>query len=220
MLLGRPLATFMSHVDASRASNVMLCHASLWELQNQGFALSAVAKHALHVFLTCQEEQLGEGKAERVVPQMVAVHQSARDAAARFQEQLRRPLFVTPKNYLDFVAAYRAQLREHRTRLAETAARLDGGLQRLVQARYAFCHRKRLCKLPACFVDVSNSEAGERVTEQSLFQQAGTMLDAMTTNVTAAIAVMEAAINECTTLLHNAHITLPLLCRPAPRWTP
>ena len=89
----------------------------------------------VHIYCACQEEQMGEGAAERMVHQMVAVHQSARAAAARFQEQLRRPLFVTPKNYLDFVAAYRGQLAGHRARLAATAARLDGGLQRLVQAR-------------------------------------------------------------------------------------
>jgi len=65
---------------------------------------------------------------------MGQVPQSARGAAARSQEQLRRPLYVTPKNYLDFVAAYRSELRGHRAALDTAAARLDGGLQRLVQA--------------------------------------------------------------------------------------
>ena len=70
-----------------------------------------------------------------VLEQMVHVHQSAAAAAAGFQEQLRRALYVTPKNYLDFVAAYRSELRAQHARLAETVSRLDGGLQRLVQAR-------------------------------------------------------------------------------------
>ena len=76
-----------------------------------------------------------------VLEQMVHVHQSARAAAARFQEQLRRALYVTPKNYLDFVAAYRSELRAQHARLAETVSRLDGGLQRLVQA-YRSVHRR------------------------------------------------------------------------------
>ncbi len=82
-----------------------------------------------------QEEELDEATTGLVLEQMVHVHQSARAAAARFQEQLRRALYVTPKNFLDFVAAYRSELRAQHARLAEAVSRLDGGLQRLVQAR-------------------------------------------------------------------------------------
>lgn len=121
--------------------------------QEAGALCTEADVHA-YIRCVCQEEQLGEGAAERVVPQMVAVHQSARAAGARFQEQLRRPLFVTPKNYLDFVAAYRAQLAAHRARLADTAARLDGGLQRLVQARP---YRSEACLMPIAHLHASTA---------------------------------------------------------------
>lgn len=65
---------------------------------------------------------------------MVGVHQSVRAYSVRFLEELRRHNYVTPKNYLDYVGAYKAALADKRQEIDEMAARLDGGLQKLVQA--------------------------------------------------------------------------------------
>ncbi len=119
---------------SARAPLCAAAPAMAQEAQPGLLTASACAEHELIPFALLQEEQLSEDAAERVAAQMVQVHQSARGAAARSQEQLRQPLYVTPKNYLDFVAAYRSELRGHHAALGTAAARLDGGLQRLVQA--------------------------------------------------------------------------------------
>jgi dynein heavy chain len=53
---------------------------------------------------------------------------------ASLQEELRRANYVTPKNYLDFINNYKRALGSNRKQLDETAGRLSGGLQKLVQA--------------------------------------------------------------------------------------
>ena len=75
-------------------------------------------------------DQLREG----VVDHMMMVHQDARASAVKFGEQLRRNAYVTPKNYLDFIDNYKGSLAENRTILGDLAGRLDGGLQKLIQA--------------------------------------------------------------------------------------
>jgi hypothetical protein len=50
------------------------------------------------------------------------------------QEELRRYNYVTPKNYLDFIGNYKRSLGASRKEVDEMAARLDGGLQKLIQA--------------------------------------------------------------------------------------
>jgi hypothetical protein len=64
---------------------------------------------------------------------MVVVHQSARAASRRYADVMRRCNHVTPKSYLDLVAGYRRILGEQRQHCLELAARLDGGLQKLIQ---------------------------------------------------------------------------------------
>ena len=92
-------------------------------------ALSAVATSFL-----AEESGLDGSQKPEVVQHMMLVHRSVRDAAARCLERLRRHVYVTPKNYLDFIASYRSALAGGRASLATTAARLGGGLQKLVQA--------------------------------------------------------------------------------------
>ena len=82
-----------------------------------------------------QEEALEAEVRSSIVSHMVMVHQSVRTFSARFQEQLRRSNYVTPKNYLDFIYNYKHALAENRTTFSGMAARLDGGLQKLIQVR-------------------------------------------------------------------------------------
>ena len=91
-------------------------------------ALSAVAT----VFLAA--EDLPPPAKAAVVEHMMLVHRSVREHSARFLDEMRRHNYVTPKNYLNFISTYRASLADNRQAIADTAARLDGGLKKLVQA--------------------------------------------------------------------------------------
>ena len=71
---------------------------------------------------------------ETVTEHMVVAHQSVREYSAKFYDELRRHNYVTPKNYLDFISNYKKSLVEQRGRNADFSARLDGGLQKLIQA--------------------------------------------------------------------------------------
>ena len=85
-----------------------------------------------------QEEALEAEVRSSIVSHMVVVHQSVRTFSARFQEQLRRSNYVTPKNYLDFIHNYKHALADNRTTFSGMAARLDGGLQKLIQVSTNF----------------------------------------------------------------------------------
>ena len=91
-------------------------------------ALQSVAS----VFL--EDVALPEEVRPQVVEHMVQVHQSVRHFSQRFLEELRRHNYVTPKNYLDFIHNYRKSLVDGRRQVGEMSARLDGGLQKLIQA--------------------------------------------------------------------------------------
>lgn len=52
------------------------------------------------------------------------------------QEELRRANYVTPKNYLDFINNYKRALKSNREMVDEQAARLSGGLTKLIQVLF------------------------------------------------------------------------------------
>uniref|UniRef100_A0A6S8LSH1 AAA+ ATPase domain-containing protein n=1 Tax=Dunaliella tertiolecta TaxID=3047 RepID=A0A6S8LSH1_DUNTE len=91
-------------------------------------ALQSVAS----VFLA--EEVLPEDLRPQIVEHMITVHQSVRTFSARFQEELRRYNYVTPKNYLDFINNYKRALASNRKEVDDMTQRLSGGLQKLEQA--------------------------------------------------------------------------------------
>ena len=99
----------------------------------QAYRAQAGKVHQRCDLLPAQEEELPSDARAKVVTHMVMVHQSVRTFSARFQEQLRRHNYVTPKNYLDFIHNYRQALRDNRRTFSDMAARLDGGLQKLIQ---------------------------------------------------------------------------------------
>lgn len=79
-------------------------------------------------------EQLSDEHKSPVVAHMVFAHQNVSTAAVRFEEELRRKYFVTPKNYLDFIRNYKQQLKENHKRINVSVKRLAGGLQKLIEA--------------------------------------------------------------------------------------
>lgn len=83
------------------------------------------------------EEQLPEDHRANVIHHMVFTHINITVAASRFAEELRRFYYVTPKNYLDFIGNYRVQLNQNGKSIAASKKRLEGGLQKLIEAAAA-----------------------------------------------------------------------------------
>lgn len=79
-------------------------------------------------------EELPDEHRHNIVSHLVFAHQNVMVAAARFAEELRRNYYVTPKNYLDFISNYRAQLASSKKHISGQTKRLEGGLQKLIEA--------------------------------------------------------------------------------------
>eukprot|EP00048_Salpingoeca_helianthica_P012895 m.192407 g.192407 ORF g.192407 m.192407 type:complete len:3920 (+) comp15437_c5_seq100:290-12049(+) len=71
---------------------------------------------------------------EAVVEHVVHVHQSVTKYSVRFQEQLRRVNYVTPKNYLDFISQYLSLLSEKDKLTQQQCERLEAGLTKITEA--------------------------------------------------------------------------------------
>jgi dynein heavy chain len=84
-----------------------------------------------------REESLPDDKRGEIVRHMVHVHTSVVTASKRFEAELRRHNYVTPKNYLDFIANYRSQLTSQRGKISTRVRRLEGGLTKLTEASTA-----------------------------------------------------------------------------------
>lgn len=80
------------------------------------------------------EEALPDEHRKAIVAHLVFAHQNVTVAAKRFADELRRYYYVTPKNYLDFIFNYREQLKTNVKRIANSTKRLEGGLQKLIEA--------------------------------------------------------------------------------------
>ena len=113
------------------------------------------------------DEALPDEHRQSVVGHLVFTHQNVTKAATRFAEELRRYYYVTPKNYLDFISNYRSQLKSNHIRIKTSTKRLEGGLQKLIEA----------------------AEAVDRM--QVVLTEKKVVVDAKTVNVQALIAVIQ-----------------------------
>jgi dynein heavy chain, axonemal len=120
-------------------------------------ALTAVAT----VFLS--GEDLPEGTKLDIVQHMMMVHRSVCTFSAQFMEELRRHNYVTPKNYLDFISNYRSSLTANRNRISNVAARLDGGLQKLIQAASEVAAMKKDLSEAKVIVEAATKECNELI---------------------------------------------------------
>ena len=68
-------------------------------------ALESVASYFL------QEEKLPDEHRKSIIQHMVVVHQSMMEQRERFLIELRRHMYVTPKNFLDFISNYRSGMK-------------------------------------------------------------------------------------------------------------
>jgi dynein heavy chain len=83
------------------------------------------------------EEALPEDHRSEIIQHLVFTHQNVTKAASLFAEELRRFYYVTPKNYLDYISNYRIQLKVNGRRITQSTKRLEGGLQKLIEAASA-----------------------------------------------------------------------------------
>jgi dynein heavy chain len=74
---------------------------------------------------------------ESIIQHLVFTHESITKASVRYAEELRRHYYVTPKNYLDFLSTYRNQLMSNEKHIMHSKKRLEGGLQKLIEASAA-----------------------------------------------------------------------------------
>lgn len=91
-------------------------------------ALQKVAEYFL------QDEQLPNELRETVVGHLVFTHQSVVEFAERFADEMRRHYYVTPANFLDFIANYQTELKENNRAIQASVKRLEGGLTKLTEA--------------------------------------------------------------------------------------
>ena len=137
-------------------------------------ALRAVAT----VFLS--DVELPEDTRGTIIDHMVMVHLSATTTAAEYCQRFRRFLYITPKNYLDYIENYRKLLAESRKTNGDLIKRFGGGLDKLIQA--------------AEEVDVMSANLAEqkKVVEQKT-KDCEELLETIATNTTVAEAKQKEA---------------------------
>ena len=104
------------------------------------------------------EEPLPEEHRATVIQHLVFTHQNVTTAANKFVEELRRFYYVTPKNYLDFISNYRVQLKANGKRITNSTKRLEGGLQKLIEAASAVDRMKIVLTEKKIVVDAKTAD--------------------------------------------------------------
>ena len=104
------------------------------------------------------DEPLPEEHRGSVIQHLVFTHQSVTKSAIRFAEELRRFYYVTPKNYLDFISNYRVQLSVNSKRITQSTKRLEGGLQKLIEAASAVDRMKIVLTEKKVVVDAKTAD--------------------------------------------------------------
>ncbi|VDP76010.1 unnamed protein product [Echinostoma caproni] len=93
-------------------------------------ALYAVVR----VFVSAEYRLVPESHREAITDQIVATHMSVHQYSSEFAQKFRRPTYVTPKHYLDFINTYKKLLEEQDTYTESQIVRLHGGLRKLAEA--------------------------------------------------------------------------------------
>ena len=105
-----------------------------------------------------------------IIKHLVYAHQNVTSSAERFAEELRRFYYVTPKNYLDYISNYREQLKQNSKRITGSKHRLEGGLQKLIEASAAV-DRMRITReetINEADINVDNVKKGDSEKEKEL----------------------------------------------------
>ena len=92
-------------------------------------ALISVAKGQL------TEDDLSlEGSLDSLVQFFKIVHKSVEEVSAKFLNELRRHVYITPTSYLELLRCFKSLLMEKRTQLITAKSRFSGGVERLIKA--------------------------------------------------------------------------------------
>mmetsp|Transcript_53278 Transcript_53278/g.159518 ORF Transcript_53278/g.159518 Transcript_53278/m.159518 type:complete len:3881 (-) Transcript_53278:473-12115(-) len=95
-------------------------------------ALEKVARALLK-----DEEIIPDALQDPIAKHMVWTHQTITDKAAQFRTVLKRPYFVTPKSYIDYITVFREKLQSNAKKIDSGVKRLEGGLLKLEDAAKA-----------------------------------------------------------------------------------
>ena len=123
-------------------------------------ALARVAE-----FFLAEEKAVPDAHRSAVVEHMVHVHQGVVTASRQFTAELRRYNYVTPKNYLDFIANYRSQLDTHGVRLTTRLERLENGLAKLQDAQEKVDEMNKVLKKRKVIVDRKSAEVETQIKD-------------------------------------------------------
>ena len=84
------------------------------------------------------EKDIFQGiSADRVMRQVVLMHELATKMAHDFHAATKRTYYVTPKHYLDFICSFKDQLYSDTNKVRTSIKRLEGGLTKLEEAAVA-----------------------------------------------------------------------------------
>jgi len=122
-------------------------------------ALISVAERFL------SSEQLEETLRPKIVQHFMNVHEVVRAKSGEYLSSVRRYNYVSPKNFLDFIANYKSQLGAKRAENEEMTRRLDGGLSKLIQAADEVAKMQKELAEKTIVVDAKSKECEVMLTE-------------------------------------------------------
>jgi dynein heavy chain len=93
----------------------------------------------------------------------------------KFTQQTQRTNYVTPKNFLDYILTYQTSLKTKRIQNADQAKRLDGGLQKLIQA-----------KVEVSALQITLAEA--KIVVDAKTKQCNELIDVISTNTATVVS--------------------------------
>jgi dynein heavy chain len=109
-----------------------------------------------NVFL--KEVELPDENRDSIVTHMMRSHQAVREYSTKFQLELRRYNYVTPKNFLDYIDNYRDHLSKNRSENTDLVRRLEGGLQKLGSAAVKVDEMKTMLAEQTIVVEAKTKE--------------------------------------------------------------
>ncbi|KAK4476180.1 hypothetical protein MN116_001394, partial [Schistosoma mekongi] len=133
-------------------------------------ALIAVANHYLIDFPIICDQQTKAA----LINTVGMVHDGVTEACADYFSRYRRQTHVTPKSYLSFLCSYKSVYLQQHNHFASLAQRMDGGLQKLVEAQENVAQLSKELAVKEKDLDVANKEAEEVLRTVTVQQNAAT----------------------------------------------
>ncbi|CAH8651359.1 unnamed protein product [Schistosoma margrebowiei] len=133
-------------------------------------ALISVANHYLIDFpIVCNQQTK-----TALINTMGIVHDGIAEACIEYFSRYRRQTHVTPKSYLSFLCSYKSVYSQQHNHYANLAERMDGGLQKLVEAQESVAQLSKELAVKEKDLDIANKEAEEVLRTVTVQQNAAT----------------------------------------------